>query len=183
MTHVDDVQFVMRTCVSLCFALMKQSKSLQSKEKVEYVRCIFTIVHQTLKKALLTCSRSTIGSALSSLSSADLVLSITERVDTGIIVPNSSSTFLDTSPVFTAFARDGILLAADSVLPMLKACLSELQFRGVEIANATSTREVTFSDLSDFSSILLKTENYLLSSRILLSSWMEFPKKSQVCFL
>jgi hypothetical protein len=198
---------------------MKLSKNFQNKEKVESIRYIFSVTYQSLKKAILICSRGMIGSSLCSLSITDLVLSIIERVDVGFttstrpIIDNTKSRLqhnedhtiareaailnASNSPAsasgemasifFVPMSKDGILLSADSVFPMLKACLNEFNFRGVELDTSAGIARVQHpgsegkcTDLIDYASVLLKNENHLLASRVLLSSWMHFPRKSQV---
>jgi hypothetical protein len=179
----------MRTCFGVCAALMKLNKNFPNKEKVESIRYIFSFAYQTLKNAILVCSRATIGSLLCSLSISDLVLSVIERVDAGFNASNSSTSGSGeaASCIFVPSSRDGILLPADSVFPMLKAFLSELNFRGVEVDSSGGIvriqhpgSDAKFADLIDYPSALLKTENHLLASRVLLSSWIQFPRKAQV---
>ena len=130
----------------------------------------FSLSREMLRSIAIACPESHIERALDLLVCTDIVVAVQDRVQ----IPNQESKPSDDT-VFslsdTNYTKDGILMTTSSVQgPVLRYAQHEVQRRW-NYAKCSSTTKTVPQDLQDLVSILQRTENHVLASRVLLTTW------------
>lgn len=162
----------------------------------------FELSRDMLRTSLPHCQSAFIGRTLDLLCGSDLVLSVYERVEGATELGNKgavsathnvlkrSSTVAHSDNGQSShlsegsFSRDGILMQPSAVVkPLMKYALSEVRRRNTQTMSgvvAGKGAEASGADLEELVGVLQRSENHLLATRVMFSSWVSSANKAQV---
>ena len=197
----EDASLIIDAAVTLSTLAAKQAFTLSSGKNntTASLRIIesFHIAHDLLQVSTLSAPSYLLTQTVDLLENTDLVLSVFERMDgsySQVTSVNTDTTLLNPFKISEdSFTRDGILMASNKVLgPLMKFCLREIQRRNTHDTHDTHTSQseadgdggvaavVVPADLEELAGLLQRSENHMLTIRLLLTSWHIGSFKSQV---
>ena len=200
----EDASLIIDAAVTLSTLAAKQAftPSTGKSSTTASLRIIesFHIAHDLLQVSTLSAPSNLLTQTVDLLENTDLVLSVFERMDgsySQVTSVNTDTTLLTPFKISEdSFTRDGILMASNKVLgPLMKFCLREIQRRNMHDTYDTHTSQsessqhdgeeanaavVVPADLEVLAGLLQRSENHMLTIRLLLTSWHIGSFKSQV---
>ena len=196
----EDASLIIDAAVTLSTLAAKQAFTPASGKSntTASLRIIesFHIAHDLLQVSTLSAPSSLLTQTVDLLENTDLVLSVFERMDgsySQVTSVNTDTTLLTPFKISEdSFTRDGILMTSNKVLgPLMKFCLREIQRRNMHDTHAhqsdaaggdgsEATVVVVPADLEELAGLLQRSENHMLTIRLLLTSWHIGSFKSQV---
>lgn len=129
----------------------------------------FSLSREMLRSIAIACPESHIERALDLLVCTDIVVAVQDRIQ----IPNQETKVgIDTFSLSdTNYTKDGILMTLSSVQgPVLRYAQQEVQRRWTFTKTSLNQKAVP-QDLQDLVGILQRTENHVLASRVLLTTW------------
>ena len=197
----EDASLIIDAAVTLSTLAAKQAftPSTGKSNTTASLRIIesFHIAHDLLQVSTLSAPSSLLTQTVDLLENTDLVLSVFERMDgsySQVTSVNTDTTLLTPFKISEdSFTRDGILMASNKVLgPLMKFCLREIQRRNMHDTHTHQSESshsdgieatavvVVPADLEELAGLLQRSENHMLTIRLLLTSWHIGSFKSQV---
>ena len=197
----EDASLIIDAAVTLSTLAAKQAftPSTGKNNATASLRIIesFHIAHDLLQVSTLSAPSNLLTQTVDLLENTDLVLSVFERMDgsySQVSSVNADTTLLTPFKISEdSFTRDGILMASNKVLgPLMKFCLREIQRRNMHDTHTSQSESSQYdgseagavvvvpADLEELAGLLQRSENHMLTIRLLLTSWHIGSFKSQV---